>query len=125
MSSKPSLSLLLLLALGAGCSSSSSSQVTTGPTLSKCLLTLAVPSRIDSTGGTEALAITAQPECTWTVSTQVSWISNVAPASGQGDGNVEFLVAANPASTMREGELVINDSHVRVMQEAAACRFAL
>jgi Viral BACON domain len=119
------LPLLVLLAVSAGCDSSTTSEVTTGPTPAKCHLTLAPPSNIVATGGTAAVSITAQPECPWEVSTQANWISNVSPASGQGNGTVEFVAAENPVPSMREGELVINDNRVRVMQEAAPCLFSI
>jgi hypothetical protein len=107
----------------AGCETTST--VTTGPTPPKCQLTLAAPANIVADGGTGAITVTAQPECAWTVTTPANWISNLSPTSGQGNGEVEFLVAANPAPTIREGEIVVNDDRVRVMQEAALCRFTI
>ncbi len=86
---------------------------------------LAPPPNIVATGGTGVVSVTAQPECAWTVSTQANWISNVSPESGQGDGKVEFVAAANTVPTVREGEIVINDSRVRVMQEGAPCQFGI
>jgi Viral BACON domain/Putative binding domain, N-terminal len=117
--------LVVLLALNASCESSTTSEVTTGPTPAKCQLTLAPLPNITATGGTVVVSITAQPECPWEVSTQANWISNLSPATGQGNGTLEFVAAENPVPTMREGELVINDNRVRVMQEAAECRFSI
>jgi hypothetical protein len=109
----------------AACDSATTSSVTTGPTPVKCQLTLAQPSNIVADGGTGTIAVTAQPECAWTVSGQPSWISDVSPTSGQGNGSVSFRAAANPVPSMREGEIIVNDNHVRVMQEAAPCRFTI
>ena len=109
----------------AGCDSSTTSEVTTGPTPAKCQLAVAGPSNVISDGGTGTISVTAQPECAWTVSTQASWISELLPASGQGNGTIAFRAAPNPVPSMREGEIVVNESHVRVMQEAAPCRFTL
>jgi hypothetical protein len=109
----------------AACDSATTSSVTTGPTPAKCQLTVAQPPNIVAGGGVATVAVTAQPECAWTVSGQPTWISDVSPTSGQGNGNVSFRVAPNPVPSMREGELIVNDSHVRVMQEAAPCRFAI
>ena len=109
----------------AACDSATTSSVTTGPTPTKCQLTVGQPSNIVALGGTATLAVTAQPECAWTVSGQPTWISDVTPTSGQGNGNVGFRVAPNPVPSMREGEIVVNDNHVRVMQEAAPCVFAI
>lgn len=114
---------VIAIALAVGCSSTST--VTTGPTDPKCQLTLAPPPNIVAEGGTVIVSITAQPECAWTVSTQANWISNLSPASGQGDGKVEFVAAPNPAPSMREDEIAINDDRLRVRQEAAPCRFTI
>ena len=117
--------LIASVALSVGCQSSTTSAVTTGPTPAKCQLTLAPPPNIVASGGTGVIAVTAQPECAWTVSTQANWISKVEPASGQGDGKVAFVADENTVPTMRQGDIVINDNHVRVMQEAAPCQFAI
>ena len=109
----------------AACDSSTTSSVTTGPTPTKCQLTLAQPSNIVANGGTGTIAVTAQPECAWSVSAQPSWIADVSPTSGQGNGNVSFRAMPNPVPSTREGEIVVNDNRVRVMQEAAPCLFAL
>jgi hypothetical protein len=119
----PILAVVALFA--AACNSATTSSVTTGPTPTKCQLTLAQPSNIVATGGSGTIAVTAQPECAWTVSSQPSWISDLSPTSGQGNGNVAFRAAANTVPSMREGEIVVNDNRVRVMQEAAPCRFAI
>lgn len=118
-------SLMAFIVLSFACSSSTTSEITTGPTAAKCQLTLAPPPNIVAAGGTGVVSVTAQPECAWTVSTQASWISNVSPQSGQGDGQVEFVAAANPVPAMREGEIVINDDRVRVSQEAAQCQYGI
>jgi hypothetical protein len=76
-------------------------------------------------GGAGAVAVTAQPECPWSASSQAGWISDLSPASGQGTATVTFRAAANPAPSAREAEIIINDDHVRVSQEAAPCRFAI
>jgi hypothetical protein len=86
---------------------------------------LAPPQNIGATGGPGVVSVTAQPECPWTVSSQANWISNVSPSSGQGAGKVEFVAAANEVPSIREAEIVINDNRVRVMQEAAPCRFGI
>jgi len=79
---------------------------------------------IDAGGGRGTFAVTTQPECAWTASSAVPWITTVAPGSGQGTHDVEFQVAANPDVVVREGEITVNDSRVRVSQRAA-CRYVL
>ena len=115
--------LVLLLAIATiGCGSSSSTS--TGPSPVKCLVTLeAPPSSIEAAGGKEAVNVTAQPECGWTASSSAAWITGLTPVSGQGNGRVEFQAAANPAGTVREGDISVNDQRVQVQQRPAACRF--
>src|SRR5262245_20573695 len=121
--------LLWLLALVAvtiaACDSKTTSEVTAGPTPAKCQLTVAGPPNVVADGGSGTISVTAQPECAWTISTQASWLSQFSPASGQGNGTVAFRAEPNPAPSTREAEIVVNDSQVRVMQEAAPCRFSL
>ena len=107
-------------AVGASCSSSSTSE--TGPTPVKCQVALNTPPALDANGGTGTLTITAQPECEWTVSTEASWLSDLSPTSGQGNGQVVFRAPANPQTSAREGEIVVNDARARVTQQASACR---
>ncbi len=120
-----SVSLVTIATIVAGCETATTSSVTTGPTPTKCQLALTPPSNIVADGGTGAIAVSAQPECAWTVATQANWISDLSPSSGQGNGKVEFRAAENTVPATREGEIVINENHVRVMQEAAPCRFTI
>ena len=110
-------------AVGASCSSSSTSE--TAPTPVKCQVALNTPPALDASGGTGTLTVTAQPECAWTVSTEASWLSDLSPTSGQGNGQVVFRAPANPQSSAREGEIVVNDARARVTQQASACRYEL
>ena len=101
----------------AGCGSSSS--ITTSPSPAKCAVAVSGGSAVDSAGGTRAVTVTTQPECAWTAASQASWITELAPVSGQGNGEIRFRVGANPAATPRAGELVVNDTHTRIEQAAA------
>jgi hypothetical protein len=74
-------------------------------------------------GGTGAVAITTQPECTWTASADAPWIGELGPAQGQGNGQVQFQVATNPTGTSREGTVTVNGEKAAIRQDAAACRF--
>lgn len=122
MPSRSSLPLLLTFIVSAGAMAAcDSSTVTSGPTPSKCDLSLAMPTRMVASGGTGTISVTAQPECGWNVSTQAPWISGLSPTSGQGNGTVEFHVAPNPAPSMRQTELIFNDDRVPVSQDPAPC----
>jgi len=116
-------SLLLGLAIATiGCDSKSSTA--TGPSPVKCQVSLGAPSdSIVPAGGKSAISVTAQPECAWTASSDAAWITGLTPASGQGNGRVEFQATANPAATMRQGHIAVNDQQIPVQQQPAPCRF--
>jgi hypothetical protein len=107
-----------------GCETSSTLSVSPSPDIVKCQVSLVSPPMIEAAGGTGALTVTTQPECAWDASTAVTWISGLSPASGQGTGNLEFRVAPNEDTSVRDGEILVNGTAVRVSQRAT-CRFAL
>jgi hypothetical protein len=82
-------------------------------------------SSLAATGGAAAVTVTTQPECAWTASSEVGWIGDLGPTSGQGNGAVQFRVSPNPDGTPREAAIVINDHPAMVRQDASACRFEL
>jgi hypothetical protein len=117
--------LVWVAAITGGCETSSTVSETSPSSVSKCQVTLGeAPPMIDATGGRGTFAVTTQPECAWTASSAANWITIVAPTSGQGTREVSFQVAANPDAVVREGEVAVNDSRVRVAQRAA-CRYVL
>ena len=115
---------LLLAFIAASCTSDSTTL--TAPSPVKCAPSLALASpTMAASGGTGVLSITTTPECTWTASAQVTWLSGFSPSSGQGSAQVAFQVAANSVPTAREGDVVVNDERARVRQEAAPCPIEL
>lgn len=103
-----------------------SAEITTGPTPVKCEVSLSTStSTIAATGGSGTMTVTTNPECVWTATSQSSWISDLSPQSGQGNGNISFNVAANGAATSRDGQIVVNDVQLRLQQQPAACRFTV
>jgi hypothetical protein len=116
--------VLLLAFMAASCTSNSAT--ITAPSPVKCAPSLALASpTMGANGGTGVLSITTTPECTWTASAQVTWLSGFSPSSGQGSAQVEFQVAANSLPAAREGDVVVNDERTRVRQEAAPCRIEI
>jgi hypothetical protein len=114
----------LIAFAASGCGSTVATS--TGPSPTKCAVTVAAPSAPVSSGGaTATVAVTTQPECAWSASSDAAWITGVAPASGQGSGEVHMQVAANPDATGRQGDIVVNGERARIRQDAAACRFEL
>jgi len=80
---------------------------------------------IDAGGGSGVVTVTTDAECGWTASANVSWITGLTPASGQGAGRVQFQVAANPGPASRQGEITLNDQQALITQSGAACHFTL
>lgn len=118
----PFLTIGLAVAAGA---CGSQSNTSTGPSPVKCQVSLDAPSAsIEPAGGKGVIAVTAQPECSWTASSAATWIT-LAPSSGQGAGQIEFQATANPAATTRQGSISVNDKQIPVQQQPAACRFTV
>lgn len=108
--------------LVAACGSTSTTSV--GPTPQKCELTLqAGADAVSGSGGTRTVTIGAPPECTWRASAQVAWITGVTPASGQGNGQLTFSVAAN-SGVARTGAVLIGEQSINVSQDAV-CAFTV
>ena len=80
---------------------------------------------VAASGGNGRLTVTAGRECTWSVTSNVSWITPMPPAGGQGDGSVNFVVAANPAADVRRGTVATGGQTLEVVQEGLTCRFDL
>jgi len=108
----------------AGCGSTVATS--TGPSPTKCGITLAPPaSPVNSSGATATIAVRTQAECAWTASSEVNWITGLTPASGQGTGDLRIEVASNPDAATRQGDIVVNGERARIRQDAAPCRFEL
>ena len=117
------LALVLIVAAGmAGCESTA---VTGGPTPAKCQLAAVGPVSIAADGGSATISVSAPQECGWDVSTQATWLTEVLPLSGQGNGTVAFRAAPNPDPAVRQSEIIINEERVRISQQAAPCRFTI
>lgn len=121
-------SLLLVLAVGvlaSGCEKTTTT-VTTGPTPIKCAVTLNLnQGMMPAAGATGSVAVGTTPECAWTGVADVPWITSLSPASGQGPGQIQFQVTANPGPTLREGQIIVNDIGTRVTQAGTACQVAI
>jgi Putative binding domain, N-terminal/Viral BACON domain len=111
-----------MLAASVGCTSSKLNS--TGPSGSKCQVTVSnADSTIAAAGGTTTVAIAAQPECAWTASTDAAWITNLAPPSGQGNSAVQVSAAPNADPVTRRGMIHIAGTDVQITQAAAPCVF--
>lgn len=105
-----------------GCTTTSLS--TPDQSVVKCQLTLSAPqAAIAALGGTGSVGVNAAPECAWSASTETTWITDIAPAKGQGPASIQFKAAPNAAPAVRQGDISVSGTVVQVSQEAAACVF--
>jgi hypothetical protein len=76
-------------------------------------------------GGTQTVPVTAPGGCTWTASSETSWII-VSAASGSGSGRLTFTVEPN-AGAARSGKLAIAGETITIEQATAgaACAYAI
>ena len=106
----------------AACGSTSTESVT-GPSAPKCSVSLAGPEgSLGAGGGPGTITVTTQPECAWTATAEASWITELAPAEGQGSGQVHFQATPNPAGTPRSGAINVNGQRTVIQQAASACQ---
>ena len=98
----------------------------TGPSPAKCGVTLTAPAAsIAPNGANATVAVMTQPECTWNASSGANWITGLSPATGQGAGDLHLVIAANPAATSRQGDVLVNGVRAQIRQETAPCDFEL
>ena len=97
---------------------------TVEPSPLKCVVALNPESAsINPSSTVVSFAVSADTDCDWSPTTAASWISNIAPAVGQGSGQVQFRAAANTGPA-RTGTLVVADTTFSVNQ-AGGCTYAI
>ena len=107
--------------VGVACGSTSTS--VTGPTATKCDVAVANNTpQLPASGGNGTITVTTARDCTWTASTEASWIS-LGATSGQGPGTLNYVVQANPVGTARQARLMVAQQPIDVAEAAAACRY--
>ena len=117
---------LLACLLSAGACGSSSSTVTAPAAISKCAVTVDVPTTpIPPGGGSGTVNIQTERECQWTAQPDVAWLSITTGSSGQGPGTIQFTAAANADPASRTGDVMVNGQKAQVAQAAGECRFEL
>ncbi|MEP7353578.1 MAG: hypothetical protein ABI824_10145 [Acidobacteriota bacterium] len=85
-----------------------------------CTVTLGKSAlNVASTGTTTgAVSVTATSNCTWAITASAGWITNQGAATGQGNGIVNFTVAANSTTLPRSGTLMIGGVTFTITQDA-------
>ena len=81
---------------------------------------------IPSSGGSANVSVTAPTGCSWTATSNASWISTPSGNSGNGNGTVTVLVAPNSNASARSGTATVANNTFTVNQAAApACTFSI
>lgn len=70
----------------------------------------------DATGGTGSVNVIADASCPWLAKPDADWVTVTAGTSGNGNGKVEFTVAANPDSFTRRTTLFVANRAVTIKQ---------
>jgi hypothetical protein len=116
-------SVAVLAALVA-CSSTQTSM--TAPTADKCQVSASsTPSAFTASGGQGSLTITTARDCTWSITSEASWVSIGGERGGQGEASIAYTVAPNPAPAARAAMVMVGSQGVSVSQAAAPCVFTL
>jgi hypothetical protein len=76
------------------------------------------PSTVPATGGTISMDVTAEPGCTWQVSSSESFVSVTAGGSGTGNGSATLAVSANTAGTERRADVSAGGRRATITQAA-------
>jgi hypothetical protein len=77
-----------------------------------------------ASGGVALVDLTAPAACSWTATSNVSWLTITAGGSGSGNGTVTFDVAVNTGPG-RTGTLTIGGQTFTVMQASSSCTYTL
>jgi len=115
---------LVLPLLVAACTSSSVD--VTAPTASKCTVTATSSIAMAPAAGASAtVSVDTTRDCTWSASSDATWITLASTSAGQGSGSIDVRIGANPNPAPRDGLIVVNDHNVTISQAAAPCTFAV
>jgi hypothetical protein len=78
-----------------------------------------------SGAGTGSVNVTSPPGCTWTSSSNTSWLAITTGAASSGSTTVAFSIAANTTQSVRTGTMTIAGGTFTVTQAATSCSYAL
>ncbi len=87
-----------------------------------CAYSVSVSIQSTGAGSSTGIAtVTAGSGCAWTASSNVPWIMITSGSSRNGNGVVDFSIAANTTSSSRSGTLTIAGYTYTITQGAAGC----
>lgn len=113
------------LAFATACGSSAVTN-TTGPTATRCQLSITNSANsFSSSGGTGELKVAVARECGWSSTASASWVEILSGKEGQGDGTIAYRVNANAEPIQRKATIAIAEQQVEVAQQGAPCRYTI
>jgi hypothetical protein len=116
--------VLIIAPLLSSCGSTT--ETATAPSQVRCEVQARAESQsFTSEGGSGMMRVTANRECGWSAQSEASWLTLAPPASGQGDGTLQFTVAPNSLASVRVGGIRVAEHRLEVSQEARPCGFRL
>ena len=74
--------------------------------------------------GTGSVSVTAAGGCTWSATSNSSWLTISGGASGSGNGTTSYAVAANTSITPRTGTLTVAGRLISVTQAGLTCSYS-
>jgi hypothetical protein len=77
------------------------------------------------TGGTGTVNVTAETGCSWTATSNASWITVTSGASDTDNGTATYAVAANTTTSSRSSTLTVAGQTFAVSQAAAPCTYTI
>jgi len=105
------------------------SQAAAGAPAPECTFSLSSTTQsVAAAGGPISLTVDAGDGCEWTATTNASWLTITAGASGAGDGIVGITAAANGSSAARTGTATIAGQTFMVTQSGVSstpCTYSL
>jgi all-beta uncharacterized protein/BACON domain-containing protein len=79
---------------------------------------------IAAAGATASVTVSTSTGCTWTAASGASWLNITSGSSGNGNGTVNYTIAANTGSSPRTDTLLVAGQLVTITQ-AGACGFGV
>jgi len=80
----------------------------------------------DSGGGNDTVNVTSQSGCSWTVTSNVSWITITSSgSSSSGNGVVNYSVSSNSSTSSRTGTMTIAGQTFTVTQSGISCTYSI
>ncbi|MBF0339084.1 MAG: DUF1566 domain-containing protein [Nitrospirae bacterium] len=91
-----------------------------------CSYTLTPTSKQFTSGaGTDSVSVTTSAGCTWSATSNDSWITVTSGSSGSGSGSVGYSVTANTSMAQRTGTITIAGQTFTVTQDGMSCTYSI